>query len=920
MSTHTDDPTPDASVEDDQPGLSWRRDPAIDAVATISLGEDTRGEAVAAITTSDHLQEMLVDDVRELLAGVPYYERQRTLEAAGVTAADGMYATVLTALDRPAERVDRQTFTERYPDTSPPEYDALHRHAAALDVTEQFGQAEPSIIGHLSADEVFEGPLAVFDATDRSPTVTVTADYDAFESDGRDDQERLLEFVVQLAEVCEVRLVCKPVTARWLAREFREIIPTEFRETVRARCGGSPTTDIVDAARDELKPDSRQVDLLRELAAEPDDVLSLHALQSIYEISDGRLSQILGQLERLGLAERYGKRTDRRVQLLQPGAALLDALDEDVGQQSTLDSEFSSETGASTECQPDMCNHALGTRPPDASDDADSRGGDTGWLTSPMNRRRHAPAVEAAQGGGLALIDAPVDDLEDKSRLWSYNEDRDELVVGVRVTSRLSYLVSTALSLSDPRTWDRVLPSSTVDADHPFSGFATTDRDLLRGGRQLGYLSDDLEDSAEWREKILEWREDLGEWTRDLRTGDGGEELGSRIFRNAKGLIGVMTHALDLAGVDVTVLGIVPDVKRDFGAQAEDGEKSQREKLAETIVGQASIDAAYGHYTVERTVFEQREEKVRTAGSPRYDADDPLADLVADTVLVGPGVSILKPLVQDAVDERDPREDAPEVAISFPIRTECRREVYRNVVHRLCAQKNLRPRRAVTTLLHSLTASPFDAAAALDYLQPEDTEREICLDEARYALAQLSTDRLLPDLPRSVGKITAALLTAEEPLSKTALAEAADVSRRTVSRHIGKLTGLGLVVTDEDDAYRLALPFRDERHRDLLPEAVDDETLTKPQDILFEVVLEEVSVDEAGRLGDPDDPLGRPFFGARMDADPLLDERPDLRPWVNLSRRLCDAAEAEETAVTYGVELSQTSIRAQAAASGGAST
>ncbi|WP_092665234.1 winged helix-turn-helix transcriptional regulator [Halorientalis persicus] len=889
-------------------GLSLAQADILGAVATISLDEDTPSDAAAAVTGSDGFQDALVDGVRETLAGVPYYARQRTLEDLGVTAAEGMYAAVLTGLDRPAERVEKETFAERYPDASASAYEALHRHATALEVTQQFGQPEPSIVGHLSLDALAEGPVPVIGASGQTPTIAVTVDRDAFEGRDRDDQEQLLELVVTLADACDVRVVSKPVTARWLTREFRDILPSEFRESVRAQCGGSPTADLVDAAREALSPDGRQVDVLRELAATADDIMDLHALQNSVEVSDGRVSQILGQLEELGLAERYGKQTAKRVELLQPGVAFLDALDADVGQQATLESAFSAETGTSTESQPDMCTIGAGPGPGDVQADADSHGG-TGWLTSFMHRRRQAPAIEAATEGGLTLLDAPVDDIPPQKRLWCFDEDSRDLVVGARITSRLSYLVSTALALADPRTWNEVLPTSAVDAGSPFGGLAIDDRNLLRDGRQLGYLSDDVDDSEEWRDKILEWRKDLAEWTGELRTGDGGEGLGSRIFRNAKGLIGVMTHVLDLAGVGVTVLGIVPNVKRDFGKQAAEGEKSQREKLAETIVGQASIDAAYGSHTLERTVFEKRERKVQSAMEPNYDAADPLADLVADTVLVGPGVSILEPLVEDAINDREPRDDAPEIAVRVPIRTECRREVWSATVQRMCRAKNLKPQREVTTLLRALTASPFSAARALDYLQPEDSERQIRLDEVRYVLTQLPTEHILPGMAPSVGKLATALLEAQETLSKRDLAEAADVSTRTVSRHIEKLVALGLVTAD-GGTYRIALPFHGEHYSDLAPDAVDAER-ANPQELLFEVALEFVDAAKAGRLGDPDDPLGQAFCGPRLDTDPLLEVRPALEPWVDLALWLCDADAAPETTVAdYGAEIEQASILA----------
>ncbi|MFW6435969.1 MAG: winged helix-turn-helix domain-containing protein, partial [Halovenus sp.] len=189
------------------------------------------------------------------------------------------------------------------------------------------------------------------------------------------------------------------------------------------------------------------------------------------------------------------------------------------------------------------------------------------------------------------------------------------------------------------------------------------------------------------------------------------------------------------------------------------------------------------------------------------------------------------------------------------------------------------------------------------------------LDEVRVALSHLDADRFPPDAPPTVSKALAALLRTAHPLTQTELAAKADVSARSIRRHLDALEALDLVRDVEDGGYRLALPNSDdERGRSICPEPVSSETAA-PQDLLFDVAL--ALVEDPGRLGYPDDPVGAAFAWP-PDLDALRTHLPGLNPWVRVARSLSNAPDPPPATVTIGpdVEHTQTSLPTTTTAGG----
>jgi DNA-binding transcriptional ArsR family regulator len=220
----------------------------------------------------------------------------------------------------------------------------------------------------------------------------------------------------------------------------------------------------------------------------------------------------------------------------------------------------------------------------------------------------------------------------------------------------------------------------------------------------------------------------------------------------------------------------------------------------------------------------------------------------------------------------------------------------------MCDHKNLRSTSEAVTLLRALTDSPYAVADALHGLRSEDRPRDIRLDEVRVALAHLDADQLLPSTAPTVSAAVAVLLRSARPQSQAEIAAAADISERSLRRHLDVLEALDLV-RETEQGYRLALPFAtdEERGAEIMPEAVTDAT-SAPQDLLFDVAT--VLVDDPGRLAD----LGG-AFGWPPDFEQLRAQLPDIDPWVRVARVLCDDPDPEPATVTFGSTVEQTSIQ-----------
>jgi len=831
------------------------------------------------IATSNGFQSALVDAVRDLLQDATHADRVATLRDAGVTGADGGLASVLAALDRPAD-------------------DPAHQDA--LELVASIGQDGATQLGHLPIELITDGPLAALDAAEIVPSVSVLLP-ESFRDRRRDQRETALWMLCALGRVANVRVTMTGLVASWLRSEHRDDLPASFSaQCIAGRSNRSDDARIREA-HDTLDPDGRAVSLLRDLDAEPAHTLTYHELVAQATVSKSRVSQLLGTLEDLDLVERYGPRTSKRVELLPLGTAYLDTLDADAELPAGGESEFS-ETGSRSDrpCNPTHTREGE-DRQEDRTADRDGAAGPyrTRWLDRPQQ----AAIAGSARLGGVTTVDAPLEERDAeqrRTRFAGYDADRDELILSNWVTSPFQYVVSTALTLSTPWVLQDVMPPERLDS-------LDLDPVETRYCRCIGGFPEEAEAEPQiLLDNLVEWGQEIASMTTDMQHEEyeDRDRFRGQIMRSAVGLAGSIVHLLDEAGVDVhRELKLAPDLDHE-----------SLDDIRTTLLHEAQIQSQYQDHTVYRQLYERRPDKVRQAPIVDVDAADPFGEYIGSLTIRGPHAGQLGQHLEGYLRSanRRTREDAPEIAVRLPVGT-AGREAYAETISRMCSQKNLNSTRNAVTLFRALAASPHAAADGLHWLQAEDQRRDLRLDEVRTALAQVGPDHLLYGGTPTVRKAVAVLLRTEQPLSQTELAERADVSTRSLRKYTDVLAALDLVC-DTDDGYQLALPVQDDDRGDLgCPDPVENDATTATE-LLWEVA--DVLLDDPMRLGDLDDPVGA-AFAHPVDFDALRQECPGINPWVRVARILCNSPDAEPNVVQFGQVYKQMPVTGQSNAASG---
>jgi hypothetical protein len=478
----------------------------------------------------------------------------------------------------------------------------------------------------------------------------------------------------------------------------------------------------------------------------------------------------------------------------------------------------------------------------------------------------------------------PKDDPEEPH--WHYDEDADRLVVGCQYTNPLQGWVCVALALADPRTFRYTLSPERIEAGE-LGNLLADHTDLLRRSRCLGYLADADATGEGYRDALLEAAEELRELTKDLahENYEDRDRFRGVILREAHGLAGTIAHLCNLAGVELVREFRIPEFSRDFDA----GDKRD---FATTIAKGATIQSRYRQFAAYRQLFETREKKLDGAISPTVDAEDPQGELIGSFSIVGNGAGeAFADRLRRELGATDPREDAPEFDVPIPVATidGSERRHHAAVVRELYERKSIRPTQAATSVLAALAGTPYDTAAALHNLAPETKApgRDLRLDEVRFALETLDSDRILPDMSKpALSRIVHALLATDEPLMQAAIAERADVSVRSVRNHAATLAAFDFV-RETAEGWRFALPFRtSERGETVLPATVataDDEVTAR--DVLADALADLLDPD---RYADPDDPVAGALFAGPGEVLPALAAVDWLGPWVAAVRTLTD--------------------------------
>ncbi|WP_235847840.1 helix-turn-helix domain-containing protein [Natronorubrum thiooxidans] len=754
--------------------------------------------------------------------------------------------------------------------------------------------ADPS----LSAIEDLLAVASLFNGLEHPETVTIVV-RDAFvdpTQTRRDQRVDVCDLLAVLAASLDIQIVGDKSTLQTLADRHRLDLPGVSEWCNRHR-GDNHVGDLSERALAALDPDGRAAMILRDLADSPDGVLSRHALESTHAVSSQRISQVLrtddNSLIDLGLIEIYGPDGDQMIQLLEAGERVIDTFNREHGRQQSL-SDFDFSTGKShLQCRVTPREGVGG------EEDVDLPQEGRPYRTRYANSNTHAAAAACGRSGAVTIVDGSIEGRngdDGKVRLVSYDDDRDEAVVAVRAAEPLPCTVSVALALASPRFIDRALPTNRLGTiDDPPA--------ILRDARNIGALSSDaLADPEVLRDDLVEWGESIAQMTTKLRHQDYEDRCAfrSRIMRLAHGLTGSIVHLLDLVGTD-----IIREIRVPQGANLE----KHLKPLAKSIGISAAIQSRYGAFAPYRQLFDVPNCDSPLL-SPTVDAADPTGTLIGSFVIRGPDVHRFRDVLEYYLETpRELVDDAPEFGIDITVRDVDRTD-FEQTITRILEQKNIATTHQAISVLYGLVATPHDVARVLNTrLSPEDRRREIRPDELRVALRGLEPTALVPELPRSVGKIIAALLTASEPLSQKTVAERADVSTRTVRNHADKLAAFDIVRIGAD-GYRLALSFvsASERRQPVFPS-----TTSKSASLLFDAVDPLlVSTLPPAQYGDPADPIGSVLFEPQ---DPLaLLEIDAYAPWIKLAGRLtdCERQTQPEKHIHMGPELAQQPIEAAA--------
>jgi hypothetical protein len=905
------------------------------SVATVTLDKPV-GDIWGRIATTSRFQQALETAVTELVSDQHAGPRARALEQYDVTALDGLYASAIAAL------ADKDPIRDQW-------------REQAFRLTREFGNAKRSVVGlHAPVEEISDGPLAVLCASEAAPTVAVRID-DSFDELRADQQREVVDLLADLASAVDLRIVA---TGRWqrkLAQEYRDQLPG-----VSEQCNAGPSAGAIAAtaekARAALDPDGRKVRILRQLAEQTSETLSYNQLYALHEVSDGAIRQCLTNgdlsLADLGLVETFSRVTGRgsAVELLAAGRELLDRLDAEIGRQQRIESVVS-ETGNPSDDSRVTPPARKGHHSPAAEADAVPSGCGSG--TGAVNDRdfdryrlphhhqvrsaaryRYAAAAGTATDGGITLVDHPISEKDDRGEPhWYYDHENDRLLVGAEYDNPMKAWVCIALALADPRTFRHVLTPERFEADK-LGDMLADHTDLLRSTRCLGYLADRNAAPEDYTDALLEAADDLRELTKDWYHGnfENPDQFRATILREAHGLAGTMVHLLDLADIDLVREFRLPNFARDYDA-------SDRQNFAETIAIGATIQSRYREFAAYRQLLEEREDK-RTF-PPTVDADDPFGQLIGSFVIVGKGVEGCADRLHRRLANRDVHNDAPEFGVRVPVEIADERRHIAQTVKLMCDQKSIRPTRAATSMLGALTGTPYDVARALHNLGSETKSpgRRVRLDEVRYALSTLDTNRILPAMEKpALSKIVHTLLVAETPLVQSELAERAGVSARSIRIHTERLAAFDFI-RKTDSGWRFVLPLRgdgkyDERGDDILPwfVATSDEDDEQEQDSFVRDVLAGVVHDllPPDRYADPDDPVAGALFaepGERVSA--LREAWEWLDPWLSVVQMLCDGTTTDCThaggeydpncsaaVATIGVEPGQASLAAAAGGDG----
>jgi len=587
------------------------------------------------------------------------------------------------------------------------------------------------------------------------------------------------------------------------------------------------------------------------------------------------------------------------------------------------------------------------------ADPDDTQSSQSGSRHSFLDLHEHHGAAAVADDGEIGLVNRELTESDEEDPWkYSYDPERDEVVVDVLDSSKKAL---TAVRLCEALLSDsalhQVLTVNRLAGGKDRSGLGGLPIEqpyLLRAGACTGYLRNVDSTAKRYRKRLCRAKDELVEMTSDLQEDDGSldEEQASETIKKAHGLLGTVSRIYDMLGVSIRRKIRVPN----WSVEDDD----RRSHLAKMIAKQTSISARYGLYSAHRVLHELREDKrEQLLSTPDVDPSDPTGDVIGSWVLVGPDVDTMEPHLDDLGEHLDLQEDGENFApfrLDVHVRDGNRRQAFATAASRLCSFKNLDDTRGAVSILQAIAGDPLTAAAALGHLGQEDDHRDLDIYEVRSGLQRalmtgaIDESHIFPDLGGNVvSDVVAALLDATKPLSKSEIADLADVT--TASMDYGPneeawdfLEAAGLLEREDlgcgkATLWRLRLPFENERRSDaerltpLLDGEKSDPHFAEPRlsDEIAEAMFrlhDEIGHEFDQKVFGTDLDLGA-FAGPpdQRDLTPLLQAQPQLWPLVNLVAALLDQdlddlvddrleASAESDLVQLGRDPSPTTVQA----------
>jgi len=799
-----------------------------------------------------------------------------------------------------------------------------------------------------SLEDVRRGPVQVLAASEVDATVALEMTSEWWQTAKSTQRVRFLRHLQQLTPGVDVQIIGSKLVQRRLLSSHADELPASVSERAQSRLFGtspSPLTrteevrDQALALLDELGDghvDWPRLATLLEPAAERRSYDDLEADVRLDMLREA-VRQFVSRCRDRGLVESMSINGEPYVRLTRVGlAALAEHPDVDVGEAragsslpacgwstdvSTHGADPQDCGGGSpgvsnppNSCDSTVLSHTCGNRPGDRPDDEAATAA-AGGSEDPsrevveakfLSLDEHHAAAAAAPASGFALSSRPLDDRPDvRAGSWSFDEDRNEVVVRGQASSVMALTMTRlcAALLSD-KAMHQVLKPSNLDggpAETALRGLAVSNDHVLRHGACLGWLRRQDANGDDYHQRLEQARRDLLASAGDLDVRDLDEDHAGVVLSKAHGLFGTVCRIYDLLGIDVVVDLEIPN----YVAGDEDG----RADLARCLGKATACASRYGVYSANRVLWEPRGEKrEETLGTPSVDVDDPVGTVNPSWVLSGPKTDLLQEDVSKIDWTLHLQEDGKHFA-EFLLRMDVvdgdRREALAEAASRLMSFGDLEETRAAVSLLAAFTSNTLDASRALWMLSgDEDEPRELDFVDVRSALAMFGDrydpTRLLEDVGgRTVSKVAAALLDAEQPLSKAELATAADVSKQSISdnsEYFDQLEAAGLLDVSrggpgKPSEWRIHLPFRVERHDSTCPTPgvsagkYGFDRIDNASGAVFEVLT--ALADELGHDLPMD--FGGPLvleavsgLVSDREVDPLLEEYPAYRPLAEL--------------------------------------